>query len=112
MSRARENDEYSPHAHPSLPPLTATPHCRPSLPHARRSSHHPLAPLLPRGRYVNFQTTFITLFLTVLGEFDFDALISVNMVFGYLFFLLYQALALTLTLTQTSTPQHHTPDLT
>jgi len=40
--------------------------------------------------YVNFQTTFITLFLTVLGEFDFDALISVNMVFGYLFFLLYQ----------------------
>jgi len=40
--------------------------------------------------YVTFGTSFITLFLTVLGEFDFDKMLRVNYLFAYFFFLVYQ----------------------
>ena len=40
--------------------------------------------------YVNFIQSFVTLFLTVLGEFDFDKMLRVNQEFAYFFFLFYQ----------------------
>ena len=42
--------------------------------------------------YTTFIRSFSTLFLTVLGEFDFDRLVRVDFAFGYLFFLFYQFL--------------------
>jgi len=40
--------------------------------------------------FVNPGESFVALFLTVLGEFDFDAQLSVNIYFAYGFFLIYQ----------------------
>jgi len=40
--------------------------------------------------FVNPGESFVSLFLTVLGEFDFDAQLSVNIYFAYGFFLIYQ----------------------
>ena len=42
--------------------------------------------------YVDIMTSFITLFLTVLGEFDFEKMIRVDFAFGYVFFTFYQLL--------------------
>ena len=40
--------------------------------------------------YVSAPISFVTLFLTMLGEFDFDKMLRVDLTFAYFFFLVYQ----------------------
>ena len=42
--------------------------------------------------YTDFLTAFITLFLTMLGEFDFEAMIGVDFIWALFFFFLYQTI--------------------
>jgi len=42
--------------------------------------------------YVSAGVSFVTLFLTVLGEFDLDRMLRVDGLFGYAFFIFYQIL--------------------
>jgi hypothetical protein len=40
--------------------------------------------------FVKLESSFVSLFLTVLGEFDFDKMLRVNLIFAYVFFFFYQ----------------------
>ena len=40
--------------------------------------------------YIGPGPSFLTLFLTVLGEYDLDRMLAVNPIFGYIFFMAYQ----------------------